>query len=144
MTIIALHHNSHCVKSKVAVLVPQYFFGGGSCVPSEKHLCSKQSPLISHNDLKKMVISYYYLTDFFTWLYHTWKKDLLIEYDPYYSCIRWQWERKLFLTTERQFLFCFCFLVLFVGVFVCLLVCLFVFTSLSHYLRIVWTVATAG
>ena len=53
MTIITLHHLffCHCVNSLVIFLDLGIFFG--SCAPSEKYLRSKQSPPISHNDLKK-------------------------------------------------------------------------------------------
>ena len=53
MTIITLHHLfcSHCVNSSVIVLDLGIFFG--SIAPSEKYLSPKQSPPISHNDLKK-------------------------------------------------------------------------------------------
>ena len=50
---ITLHHLcfSHCVNLSLIVWTSVFFFR--SCTPSEKYLNPKQSPPISHNDLKK-------------------------------------------------------------------------------------------
>ena len=53
MTLITLHHLcfGHCVNSSVIVLDLGIFLR--ELLPSEKYLGPKQSPPISHNDLKK-------------------------------------------------------------------------------------------
>ena len=58
MTIITLHHLffGHCVNLFFVDLCGLFwtsFFFFGSYTPSEKYLSPKQSPPISHNDLKK-------------------------------------------------------------------------------------------